>query len=280
MSETSLDVAPADTSLDMSTDTVPPADAMGETSIDMAPADTSPDTPADPCEETCAGLDCGAVGECDCGDCLGGGVCLKGACCQPSDEVCDGIDNDCDTEIDEVEPGQSLCDDGVDCTVDTCAGVEECVSTPDDDACYDQNECTVDSCAPDTGCDSSPVDDDTPCGVDEHWSCQQGTCTCAPDTCDTLGYGCGECDDGCGDTLDCGGCEPGTFCGDNACLVPTCEDPVVLGCGDSFQGNTALGEDLLDETTTALTRCSTTAPMRSTCWTSLRACPRLLPLPG
>jgi hypothetical protein len=40
---------------------------------------------------------------------------------------------------------------------------------------------------------------------------------CEPLTCEEVGATCGVASDGCGDTLDCGGCPAGEVCVDNAC---------------------------------------------------------------
>ena len=62
------------------------------------------------------------------------------------DEVCDGLDNDCDGETDEG--GDDLCDDATSCTADTCDPVEErClhqwVYPTDGDRCDDAHELDV-----------------------------------------------------------------------------------------------------------------------------------------
>ncbi len=61
----------------------------------------------------------------------------------PSDEGCDGLDNDCDGETDE-----GLCDDGDPCTDDSCGGGTGCVFEPGTGApCDDGDACTeLDTC--------------------------------------------------------------------------------------------------------------------------------------
>ena len=77
-----------------------------------------------------------------------------------STEVCNGIDDDCDSETDEG----ALCDDGIACTIDTCGGPEGCLVVPDHLACDDANECTTDTCSPETGCQTANRANGTPCG--------------------------------------------------------------------------------------------------------------------
>lgn len=77
------------------------------------------------------------------------------------------------------------CDDGIDCTVDTCDPDTGCVHTPDDALCVDddENECTINICDPDNGCVSVAVDDGVPCD-DGAGNCQDGVCVCVdPETC-------------------------------------------------------------------------------------------------
>ena len=116
---------------------------------------------------------------------------------EPSDETCDGVDNDCDGETDEAS-----CDDDNVCTTDSCEpGADDAkgcsnvavadgagcdadgsVCTENDSCqggkctagaaknCDDKNPCTKDSCDMATGCtqvadDGVPCDDENPCTI-------------------------------------------------------------------------------------------------------------------
>jgi len=166
----------------------------------------------------------------------------------PEAETCDGIDNDCDGDLDEA-----TCDDGNPCTDDAC--VEgECQFAPNAAGCDDGNQCTIgdkcldgscaggsvpncndgnpctdDSCEPATGCVSTanqlPCQDGDVCTVDD--TCDGGTCMpgaalacddsnpCTDDSCNPA-TGCTNaanalpCDDG-------NACTAGDVCSDKAC---------------------------------------------------------------
>ena len=140
----------------------------------------------------------------------------------PAEELCDGLDNDCDGEADG-----DLCDDGNPCTADLCQGGDGCLNEPltgdlcdDGNACTqedhcdnggctgplvdcdDGNLCTDDSCEPDAGClydeNSLPCDDGDPCTFND--TCKDGTCAGAPLPCE------------CAENEDCGPLEDGNFC--------------------------------------------------------------------
>ena len=61
------------------------------------------------------------------------------------------------------------------------------------------------------------------CGDEEEVNNNDGA-ECTPMTCETLGYECGQHDDGCGTTIDCGECSDGEDCEEGMC-VDTTEDP-------------------------------------------------------
>jgi uncharacterized repeat protein (TIGR01451 family) len=95
----------------------------------------------------------------------------------PDPEICNGIDDNCDGQVDE-EPDASLscasislCDQPATCV----AG--KCVALPALD-CSDTNACTDDTCDPFVGCvhtnNSAPCDDANPCTVGD--TCSAGVC--------------------------------------------------------------------------------------------------------
>jgi len=145
----------------------------------------------------------------------------------PAAEACNGLDDDCDGGTDEsglVDGGQDdLCDDGNDCTSDSCHGADGCQHLPmDGDDCQDGDLCTVaDRCVKGECLGTSVVcDDGNPCT-----------------------------DDTCGKTGDCqfvendSACDDGNACtvGD-ACTVGACGG-VLLPCDCKADGDCASLED-------------------------------------
>lgn len=146
----------------------------------------------------------------------------------PVQEVCNGIDDDCDGQVDGMD-----CDDGDPCTADSCAGEDGCLNEPlsdvecdDVDACTgsdfctdgvcggvpvscdDGDVCTDDTCDAASGCEHihnlDACDDGDPCTVGD--KCQQGECAGAPVACDcTADADCESFEDGdvCNGTLYC-----------------------------------------------------------------------------
>ena len=127
---------------------------------------------AGPCECTATAIALGLPALClavnDLGTCLGYGVCAEGGvedcdAAEPAPDQCNGLDDDCDGDTDDVP-----CDDGDPCTTDVCTAAG-CIATPvSGGGCDDGNACTTaDTCAAGT-CQGSVVtcDDADPCTAD------------------------------------------------------------------------------------------------------------------
>ena len=172
----------------------------------------------------CDGKECGtdgcggSCGDCECGIC-------QVSHCQGAPETCDGLDNNCNGEIDELWPNLDLPCDGDDldmCQLGAwaCAGEGngiECVEDPELDACKDA-ACGDDGCGGSCG--------ECSCGED----CQDGQChfaACDGKECgiDGCGGSCGEC--GCGEDCQKGQCHF-TACGGKECGTDGCGG----SCGD------------------------------------------------
>jgi uncharacterized repeat protein (TIGR01451 family) len=146
-------------------------------------------------------------------------------------EVCDGVDNNCDGQVDEG--GAALCDDENPCTVDACGGeagcshdaIPGCVPCETASDCDDGNACTTETC--DGGvCGHDPIPGCTSC--ESPSDCNDGN-ACTTETC--IGGVCGH-----DPVPGCTPCESPSDCNDgNACTTETCiggvcgHDPVP-GC--------------------------------------------------
>jgi hypothetical protein len=88
---------------------------------------------------------------------------------ESNEEVCDGLDNDCDGQIDEGK--NSLCEDNIYCTQDVCMGAQGCFFTENHGLCNDGLYCTGEEiCSAELGecLSNNPIDcsDDYKCTKD------------------------------------------------------------------------------------------------------------------
>ena len=125
----------------------------------------------------------------DFGTCQGKRVCAEAGLTDcdaspPDEEVCNGLDDNCDGDVDE-----ETCDDGNPCTEDACVGEEGCINEAlDQGECIDGDSCTIGDHCDQGQCLGTPIDcdDDDPCTDD---SCDGlGGCQFQPNVAD--------CDDG------------------------------------------------------------------------------------
>ena len=140
-------------------------------------------------------------------------------------EVCDGVDNDCDGDVDEG--GAALCDDGDPCTgAEACGGVDGCQpGTPP--TCGDGNACTIDSCEAGVGCHNEQIPGCR--GCTDAGQCDDGS-GCTTDTCDA-----GKCvNTAIPECRACTGpaqCSDGNGCTDDVCTASgVCENPPRSDC--------------------------------------------------
>ena len=195
------------------------------------------------------------VNENEFGSCIGVRACTTDglsecSAMEASSEVCNGVDDDCDGDVDEA-----TCDDGNPCTEDSCVEDEGCTYTPLVDVeCLDGDPCTVADHCENGECVGSPVT----CNDDN---------VCTDDSCDGAG-GClfaplpNLCDDGdactvgdvCADgmcvgsvTLVCDDNNPCTddACGETGCVFTAnesgCDDGSACTSGDACEGGECAG---------------------------------------
>lgn len=227
----------------------------------------SPPVDGGPGTDACAGTGCENAAPAYCGagcaageSCIGGlcvaaGYCGSGSTCTPSgdDSTCDGVDDDCDSSVDEAFAGSATA-----CGVGVCAstGTLDCTGGATNDTCVSGS-----ATGSDTTCDA--LDDDCDGSVDEAFvgsatSCGVGVCattgtatcvagsvddSCAPGAATGADTTCDAVDDDCDGSVDEAFASVATSCGAGACAATgatTCSAGVI---GDSCTPGSGSGSD-------------------------------------
>ena len=203
---------------------------------------------------------------CTVGDACKGGQCIPGKPADCADnnpcsiDSCDSKTGECKHD-DKVSAAQ-VCDDGIDCTVDTCSPITGCAHLGADVACDDKIACTSDVCSTQVGCQHFPTpescDDKDTCTVDvctpgvgcSHTAAVDGAACFDSDPC-TVGDTCkaGKCTAGpksaaCSvDPTQCKGKPNGTACNDgDACSTgETCSGGVCSVVPSAYEIETIAG---------------------------------------
>lgn len=178
-------------------------------------------------EECCEDADCGsvddpcAVGSCEEGKCHTVPLCSNGDKCCPS---ADGKSASCGTCCAATE-----CDDGVNCTDDSCTGARlTCANNPNNGLCAASETCSADA-----GCvDQVECDDADDCSQGGCGRCDQGVCKydCP------LGTSCCQNGNICAACCDDASCDDGDSCTTDACdtLSHTCTHVSTCECRTGF----------------------------------------------
>ena len=135
----------------------------------------------------------------------------------PTEEICDGIDNNCDGTPDEG----TLCYDDNECTEDSCQAEMGCLYEPTTgSACNDGDLCTHDDLCQEDSCVGLPMDcdDGNPCTAD---FCDTGECIVTPGN---EGEPCQDDDP----------CTTNEHCKDGICVAGAVEPQCVSPCGDGI----------------------------------------------
>lgn len=148
---------------------------------------------------------------------------------------CDGVEQ-CHL-VNGCEPGEAPdCDDGVECTVDSCdEQAQDCIHEPDDLVCEDNNVCTDDICT-ETGCEyefnTDACDDGFACTIND--TCANGACAGTAVVCPE-GEQCDPADGQCKACLNNGHCNDNNGCTDDTCNAGACVyTPNSLLCDDGL----------------------------------------------
>ena len=178
---------------------------VGEKSEYGTPGQANPacPTPSVCGDGTCADDENCADCEADCDPCDN---------CTPVDELCNGLDDDCDGETDE---DVTLCDDGIGCTANECLGVDGCSNPIAEEYCV-----IDDTCHPKDGPNpSNPCESCQPFTSTSEWTVVNG----------------GSCNDG-------DSCTDNDMCSEGVCMGQTTEVTDANEPNDSLATATDLGE--------------------------------------
>ncbi|MCK5803167.1 MAG: hypothetical protein KAI66_10060 [Lentisphaeria bacterium] len=165
------------------------------------------------CTPNCSGRECGTDG-CggSCGSCGANEECTAGTCeCEASHADCDNNGScECDVSGPNICHNNTCCTpncSGRECGTDGCGG--SCGNCESGETCNGSGICVCDATHAD--CDS---DGSCECDTSGTNVCHNNAC-CTPATCGA--NNCNTINDGCGGTMECGGCDAGETCNAGTC---------------------------------------------------------------
>ncbi len=202
----------------------------------------------------CANGQCGGLTMCTPnGACPPGQVCdAAGVCvpvsCTPAPEACNGLDDDCDGQIDEQDdPSVALCQNGAACVTGQCGGSVPCASDMDcgaNEVCQN-GMCTGATCTTEM---CNGIDDDCDGVVD---NATPGTTLCANGAMCVNGS--------CGGVVQCGPnspCPAGQVCNPNG----VCQPGMCVPAPETCNGKDDDCDGVVDDATPGAVLCPNNAP--------------------
>ncbi len=177
------------------------------------------------CQTNCVAKTCAGLGNYQCGDWPDGcGKTINCGACPPNQTCSTGkCVSNCSSHA------SKKCDNGNLYWYNSCNTKEELAQNCGIDQTTDNYQCSSTwiqrktlkkGCANNACFETSQWDNTTNC-ANSNKICANGVCaaTCQPNTCANIGFQCGDANDGCGKTINCGSCAAGKTCSNGQCIA-------------------------------------------------------------